>query len=118
MIVSESKVKVSAISANIPAVDIEIIKIYIQGAVYSFCKNNPNSWFSVRTLFGGENTDWSNTPLNKIYNYHIKEQSNNPLQSSAIDVGRLLKSVLADDKTRVFEMRKGFKTSEYRQVNN
>ena len=116
MILNEAEVKVSSISAKISALDIEIIKVYIQGAVYSFCKNNPGSWFSVRVLFGGENTDWSNTPLQKIYDYHCKVQSDEPIKRAAIDVGRLLKRTLADDETRVFEVKKGFKTTEYRQV--
>lgn len=78
-------------------------KAYIQGAVHSFCSNNKNSEISVRILFGGENSNWTNTPLQNIYRYYkYIANSKNPEKQAAIDVGWLFKEVLFDD-TRVFE---------------
>ena len=117
MILNEQKSS-TAISAKISTLDIELIKIYMQGAVYSFCKNNPNDWFSVRVLFGGENTNWSNTPMQKLYDYHCKVRSENAVKNAAADAGHLLKQMLTEDETRTFEMREGYKTREYRLISN
>lgn len=99
MILNEQKSS-TAISAKISTLDIELIKIYMQGAVYSFCKNNPNDWFSVRVLFGGENTNWANTPMQKLYDYHSVMQNDTAQKRAMADEGHLLKQVLAEDKLR------------------
>lgn len=105
--------KIYAISAKLTTVDVEFAKAYIKGAVHSFCNNNPNQRFSVRTLFGGQNSDWSNTPLEKIYQYHryIAPKSD-PAEAAAKDVGWLLKAALKEDKRRSFEVVDGY-TKEY-----
>ena len=91
------------ISATILNVDKEIIKDYMQGSVYSFCKNNPGEVFSVRILFGGMNNDWNGTPLQRLYDNHAYvRKSKNPKHQTAIDAGRLLREVLEND-SRKFE---------------
>ncbi len=80
-----------------------LAKAYIQGAVHSFCSNNKNSEISVRILFGGDNKNWSNTPLQCVYDYYkYVAGSKNPDKQSAIDIGWLFKEVLHDDN-RNFE---------------
>lgn len=94
---------VRAISAQIPSVMIEFAKAFIQGAVYSHCNNNADKELSVRILFGGDNRNWANTPLQCIYDYHkYVKKSEHPGEDAAKDVGWLFKSVLIND-SRTFE---------------
>lgn len=97
--------KTYKISANLIPVDEEIIKVYMQGAVYAFCNTNKGEAFSVRILFGGDNRDWSGTPMQKIYDYYIKngKSYDDAAENAAVDAGRLLKAVLERD-SRKFEI--------------
>ena len=47
----------------------EKVRIYdfLQGAVYCWCKNRKNEWFSMRDLMGGDNFHWEGTPLIALY---------------------------------------------------
>lgn len=76
---------------------------FLQGAVYSWCKNRLDEEFALRDLVGGENTDWEGTPLQPIYERHLP--SPDAFSSAAKDAGWLLKSVLMDD-IREFATRK------------
>lgn len=106
---------IRSISADILAVDTEVAKVYIKGAVHCFCKNNPNEKFSARTLFGGENKDWNDTPLQKIYDYYVKKGVNDAVNRAAVDVGWLLKSVLSEDKKWTYDETNGY-TKEYFKI--
>jgi len=98
--------KIYRLSAKLIPVDEEIIKVYMQGAVYAFCNTNKNEVFSARILFGGDNRNWGGTPMQKLYDYYIKEgkTEEDAHQSAAIDAGRLLKAVLERDQYRKFEI--------------
>lgn len=104
MLINNNK-KIYKISADILPVDIEIIKVYMQGAVYAFCNTNKNDAFSARILFGGDNRNWNGTPMQKLYDYQIKEGKtyNEAFDLAAKDAGWLLKAVLNDDP-RKFEI--------------
>ena len=79
---------VRKISAKIQVVNIELAKAYIQGAVHSHCNNNASKEISVRILFGGDNKNWGNTPLQCIYDYHrYVRMSKKPVDDAAKDVG-------------------------------
>ena len=108
--------KVRAISAKILNIDIEIAKTYIKDVVDDFCNKYPQEKFSVRILFGGVNKDWNGTPLQKIYDYYILNGYSNKkaFKKSAIDVGRLLKTVLVEDKQKYLCI-KGY-TNEYKII--
>jgi len=103
--IKNNTTKTYNISAKILPVDEEIIRVYMQGAVYAFCNTNKNEVFSARILFGGENRNWGSTPMQKLYDYYIKEgkAEEDAHQSAAIDAGRLLKSVL-DRDSREFKI--------------
>ncbi|MCH5182786.1 MAG: hypothetical protein J1E00_01295 [Oscillospiraceae bacterium] len=91
------------ISAKLPPVNIEFAKAYIQGAIHSHCNTQADKEFSVRILFGGENRDWGDTPLQCIYDYHrYVKGAKDPAESAAKDVGWLFKQVLSEDN-RTFE---------------
>lgn len=53
-------------------------------------------------LFGGDNKNWGNTPMQKLYDYYIKEgkTEEDAHQAAAIDAGRLLKAVLERDSRK------------------
>lgn len=105
-------------SAKLSAEELKLAKRYLQGAVHSFCKNNPGEAFSLRDLVGGENKDWGETPLQPIYNYHISlgKTEEKAKKQAAIDAGWLLKSVLAEEKNRCFEQLQGHRTKRYRKI--
>lgn len=103
--IKNNEKKIYNISADLIPADIEIIKVYMQGAVYAFCNVKPDEPFSARILFGGNNKNWGDTPMQKLYDYYIKEgkSEEDAHQSAAIDAGRLLKALLERD-SRNFEI--------------
>lgn len=103
--IKNNEKKIYNISADLIPVDEEIIKVYMLGAVNAFCNVKPNEPFSARILFGGNNRNWGNTSMQKLYDYYIKEgkSEEDAHQSAAIDAGRLLKALLERD-SRDFEI--------------
>ena len=77
---------------------------YLQGAVYCWCKNRKDEWFSARDLFGGDNFDWRGTPLITLYKKHKSKgkNDNDAIKAAGIDVGWILKKVINND-ARKFE---------------
>ncbi|EEX50438.1 hypothetical protein [Pasteurella dagmatis] len=84
----------------------ELAKAFIKGSVYAWlnCHNHGDE-FSVRDLFGKDNADWTNTPLECIWEKNIKNSKNNDeaYEQSAKDVGWLLKAVLNEDTEYEFK---------------
>jgi hypothetical protein len=82
----------------------EKIMDFLQGAVYCWCKNRKNEWFSMRDLMGGDNYYWIGTPLQVLYDKH--ENKGKDRDSSVKDAGKdsgwLLKKVLKNDR-RTFD---------------
>lgn len=105
-------------SAKLTVEETELAKRYLQGAVHSFCKNNPGVAFSLRDLVGGENKDWRETPLQPIYDYHISlgKTKEKAKRQAAIDAGWLLKAVLAEEESRCFEQLQGPRSKLYRKI--
>lgn len=88
---------------NIPADQKQRIKDFLQGSVYCWCKNRKNEQFHLRDLLGGDNEDWTGTPLIVLYERHLLGSTpDEAFKQAAIDAGRLLKAVLAEDKHRKF----------------
>lgn len=109
--------KIRKFGADINEQNVREIRSYIQGAVYCWCKNRRepdglSRWFAARDLFGGANRDWEGTPLYQIFEWYKAEGYKDPEKEAGIDVGRLLKEVLHDDK-RVFQIGKNY-TLKYR----
>lgn len=103
-----------AISAKITSEEKQRIKDFIQGAVYCYCKNNKGKAFTARDLFGGENYDWSGTPLVKLFEWHQQNGSSNPVEMAGKDIGWLLLDVIIED-CRLFEIIEGY-THEYKWI--
>lgn len=72
---------------------------FLQGAVYSWCKNRTDEWFSLRNLMGGENFDWKGTPLLALYLKHNNNGYNNDvsIERAGKDAGWILKKVIKKD---------------------
>ncbi|HEB32330.1 MAG TPA: hypothetical protein ENI15_15890 [Spirochaetes bacterium] len=105
------------ISAELSQLQVRLIKSYVQGAVYFWCKNCKDEngepeWFAARDLFGGENYHWDNTPLIELHNWHYEKKSDGPVNMAGRDIGQLLKDVVNDDK-RKFQIKKSY-TREYK----
>ena len=92
--------KLDVKEVNLPKEDEQRVMDFLQGAVYCWCKVNGTKPFSARDLVGGENSDcWENTPISLLKKFDDKQ--------AEINVGWLLKKVLAEDK-RVFNTQDGY----------
>jgi hypothetical protein len=98
---------------GITNVDKDRIRDFLQGAVYCWCKNRPNEWFSLRDLRGGENYHWQGTPLYPLYQKH--HPAADAVERAGQDGGWLLKRVITDDP-RTFETREAEMIRQYRWV--
>jgi hypothetical protein len=90
------------------------ISDFLQGAVYCWCKNRKNEWFSLRNLMGGDNYYWQGTPLLPLYLKH-EGNASDPVKEAGKDGGWLLKSVISSDK-RLFETKKEALIRQYRWI--
>ena len=99
--------------------DKRLIYAFMQGAIYCWVKNRKGEWFAVRNLVGGENADWSGTPLEKIYEKHINAGKSNDeaFEAAAKDVGWIVKAILSEDG-RTFENDNSGYINSYRWLEN
>lgn len=90
---------------------------FLQGAVYCWCKNRKNEWFSIRDLMGGDNYYWQGTPLLPLYEKHANKDKDweSSVKDAGKDSGWLLKKVITEDK-RTFETIKEELIRKYRWV--
>jgi hypothetical protein len=93
------------------------IRNFMQGAIYCWVKNRMDEPFAVRDLVGGENTDWSRTPLQGLYEKHIglNKEEDAAFEDAAKDLGWLVKSLLANDRRR-FSVRKSGLVNSYNWI--
>ncbi len=98
-------VRPRSVFPDMSAEQLDNIKSYIQSSVDNFCRCNRKEKFSVRILFGGENRDWNGTPLQAAFNYfqNMGFNHNESKKRAAVNVGYLLKFVLADDQKQTYE---------------
>lgn len=89
---------------------------FLQGAVYCWCKNRPNEWFSMKDLMSEENSNWDQTPLVYLLNKHKRmwDDNNKIIDEASKDSGWLLKKVINDDN-RLFQTKKIKLGKEIRQ---
>ena len=93
------------------------IRDFLQGAVYCWCKNRQDEWFSLRILMGGENYDWNGTPLMALYEKQVKAgvSGQAAVDQAGKEGGWLLKRVISDDD-RVFETKEEEQNRKYRWI--
>ena len=95
--------------------ELNLMRAFLQGAVYCWCKNRKNECFAARDLLGGDNYYWQGTPLMPLYTYYLNGDNNNhdyAVEEAGKAAGRLLKEVLIRDK-RIFATEEGY-TRMYR----
>ena len=94
--------------------DLQKIKAFLQGAVYSWCITRNDEWFCARNFIGGDNYYWEHYPLGVLYFRHIDAGYDHDyaFDQAAKDAGKILKSVLQEDN-RLFETEAGY-TRRYR----
>ena len=105
-IVPASEIReVSGISAS----EKQRIYDFLQGAIYCWCKNRSEEWFSIKDLLGGDNFDWNGTPLIVLYDKHIKSGKtyDEAVAAGGKDAGWIAKKVLGAD-SRTFETATGY----------
>lgn len=102
---------------GISSKELNEIFIFLQGAVYCWCKNRKNEWFSLRDLMGGDNYYWETTPLISLYNKHksLGKIDKIAIKDAGKDCGWILKSVLKKDY-RNFEHKKEELVRKYRWI--
>lgn len=72
------------------------LEIFIKGLIQGACCYK--DVFTVPDLVGGKFTDWSNTPLDYIYKYHVGRGCEKPQAEAGKDMGRIFKYIMAKDK--------------------
>jgi len=97
--------------------DRELIRAFMQGAVYSWVKNRHDEYFAVRDLVGGLNTDWNGTPLQILYDRHIDagKDEQEAFEAAAKDLGWIVKTLLSDDR-RIFQVEKTGLVNSYLMI--
>ena len=90
---------------------------FLQGAVYCWCKNRKDEWFSIRDLMGGDNFNWNGTPLFPLWQKRADDgwDENDAIVEAGKEAGWLLKSVLNNDLRR-FETKKEELVRKYRWI--
>jgi hypothetical protein len=74
----------------------EKMEAYVKDSVLTYISEYPNNPISVKTLFGGENWNWGETPLQSLYDKY-KNAGNtdkDAFNNAGKNAGTLLKNVL------------------------
>jgi hypothetical protein len=82
---------------------------FLQGAVYCWCKNRKDEWFTAQALLGGENFDWQGTPMMVLF------EKSGSIEQAGKDAGWLLKMMLHNDK-RTYESSSNGWVKQYRWI--
>jgi hypothetical protein len=79
---------------------------FLQGAVYCWCKNKPDEYFSIIDLVGIDINYWKGTPLIELYQKYILKgiDIESAVKGSGIDSGYLLEKMLVNDK-RLYDIK-------------
>lgn len=101
----------------------DLIRTFLQGAVYAWVRDNQGRPFAVRDLMGGANFEWEGTPLYVLFLKHRRLGKNNEAAVNAAgrDLGWLVKWVLNADKRTFVAGKSGGRTgpvSTYRWDGN
>jgi hypothetical protein len=80
--------------------ELQLVRAFMQGAIYSWIRNSDRKPFTVRDLVGGSNADWSGTSLQVLYDKHFGRCKTDAeaYDAAAQDLGWIVKSLLHQDK--------------------
>jgi hypothetical protein len=87
---------------GLAAVDLQQIDAFLLGILNARLQANPNDWFSLRDMLGGQNRIWDDTPMQRLYE---KQLNNNVPEPAAVkragqEAGRLFARVIVADSRR------------------
>ena len=103
-------------SGIVSATEQELIKAYLQGAVYAWCNCRKQDEFRFATFTGGDNYYWEGTYLYPLYENQPTDNNVKAVSEAAKYGGMLLKQVLISDK-RTFVFKKVKSNENGRSVN-
>lgn len=94
---------------------------FLKEAVYCWCNNHPDDWFTAVDFVGGNNANWDGTPLIAITNHYLNAGKTlaEAEDQAGKDLGMILKIVLKNGQTRTFgtiEKKKAGRWRQYRWV--
>ena len=101
MIINSTTQKSSSFESLSLGQQVELINYVnglIQGAL-AFRKK-----FTTADLVGGKFRNWSYTPLDYIYQYHLNRKVTDPEAESGKDIGRIVKYIMSLDKHRIYKV--------------
>lgn len=101
MILNTTTQKSSAFESLTPMQQAELITFVnglIQGAL-AYKKQ-----FTTSDIVGGKFRNWSYTPLDYIYQYHLSIKTPNPESEAGKDAGRIVKYIMSLDKHRIYNI--------------
>ena len=55
---------------------LNLMRVFLQGVVYCWCKNRKEEWFAARDLLGGDNYYWQGAPHLQLYTYYFDGKDN------------------------------------------
>lgn len=93
------------------------IRVYLQGAVRTWCRDRKYQPFRASDLLGGANFNWQGTSLQPLYEYYLERSHGNEvyaIRQAGIAAGYLLKQVLSRANRR-YRTEKGY-TRTYRWI--
>ena len=90
--------KIYSISVPLTCDEVNEAIKYIKDSIDEHCRIYPGTPFSVRILFGGLKRDWTDTPLQRIYNHYTDKGKSREkaARAAAIDVAKLMKKILTE----------------------
>lgn len=101
MIINSNTQKSSAFESLTVMQQAELIT-YVNGLIQGALSYK--KYFTTADLVGGRFRNWDYTPLDYIYQYHLKRNTANPEAESGKDIGRIVKYIMSIDKHRVYKL--------------
>ena len=104
---------------GLPIADRNMICVYLQGEVFSWCAKHGDEWFAARNIVGGVNTKWEGTPLYRLYQFYENMNRGDVYakHQAGVALGHLLKYVIRENK-RMFRTRVAGQVRQYQWVND
>lgn len=90
----------------------QLIRVYLQGHVYDWCKSNGQNPFKACDMIGSINKNWAGTPLQVLYDHYLHRGRGEDYAyaQAARSAGWLLWQVLVEDN-RDFRTTSGYRRS-------
>lgn len=96
-----------------------LILNWLSAAIWAYSNNRED--FQIRDIIGFDNTNWEYTPLQEVYNYHIRRGLDHKQAANLAgqDVGRIAKRVMIESNHnyQMLSITRGFRDSKvYKRI--